>query len=115
MTARHFFAICQKSYALGVATFCTFVELFMKSDELVIVRGDVFPLAGNKDCRAIVVDGDVEYRIQPRGAGADIVEHFSEQVEVEGTLSVDEDGVNWMQVRRYCLVDALDEDALYED
>lgn len=87
----------------------------MKSDELKTIRGDVLPLAGRKDCRVIVVDGDQEYHIHPRGAGADLVEHFSEQVELEGAVTEDEDGAFWVHVWRYRLVDSLDEDALYED
>lgn len=87
----------------------------MKSEGMKTIRGDVLPLAGRKDCRVIVVDGDVEYFISPRGAGADLVDHFSEQVELEGSVTTDEDGVQWVQVRRYRLVDNIDEEALYKD
>lgn len=87
----------------------------MHSDGLKTIRGDVLPLAGNKNCRAVVVDGEVEYHVVPCGAGTDMVEHFSEQVEAEGVLSEDEDGIHWIKVRRYRLVDNLDEDSLYDD
>lgn len=87
----------------------------MKSEVMQTIRGDVLPLAGRKDCRAILVGGDKEYHIQPKGAGADLVEHFSEQVELEGAVTEDEDGILWVHVWRYKLVDTLDDDALYED
>lgn len=87
----------------------------MNADGLKTIRGDVLPLAGNKNCRAVMVVDEVEYHVVPRGAGTDLVDHFSEQVEAEGMLSEDEDGIHWIQVRSFRLVDNLDEDALYED
>ena len=51
-----------------------------------------------------VVQDDVEYRIIPRGAGADLADEVSALVEVTGLLEqVDE--VNYIQVRGYTLVD----------
>ena len=47
---------------------------------------------------------DVEYRIIPRGAGADLADEVSALVEVTGLLE-QADEVNYIQVRGYTLVD----------
>ena len=79
------------------------------------VRGDVAPLVGHGEGRVVVVDGDTEYRVVPRGAGVDLVDHLGAQIEVTGTLTEDEEGVVRIQVRSYRLIDQFDDDAWYED
>ena len=70
----------------------------------ITVKGYVCSVPRAADARqasVAVVQDDVEYRIIPRGAGADEV---SALVEVTGLLEqVDE--VNYIQVRGYTLVD----------
>ncbi|WP_300718895.1 hypothetical protein [uncultured Desulfovibrio sp.] len=57
-----------------------------------------------RQARVAVMQDDVEYRIIPRGAGADLADEVSALVEVTGLLEqVDE--VNYIQVRGYTLVD----------
>ena len=51
-----------------------------------------------------VVQAAVEYRIIPRGAGADLADEVSALVEVTGLLE-QADEVNYIQVRGYRLVD----------
>ena len=59
---------------------------------------------GKRQASVAVVQDDVEYRIIPRGAGADLADEVSALVEVTGLLEqVDE--VNYIQVRGYTLVD----------
>jgi hypothetical protein len=83
------------------------------------IQGYVAPLPKGGDGRwqVAVVDGDVEYHVAPRGAGVDLAEHLSEQVEVQATLIEDAepDGPLRIQVRSYRLIDQLDDDAWYED
>lgn len=79
------------------------------------VRGDVTPLVGHGEGRVVVLDGDTEYRVVPRGAGVDLVDHLGAQIEVEGTVTEDEDGGLRIHVRSYRLVDVFDDDAWYED
>ena len=60
--------------------------------------------ADARQASVAVVQDDVEYRIIPRGAGADLADEVSALVEVTGLLEqVDE--VNYIQVRGYTLVD----------
>ena len=71
------------------------------------VKGYVCSVPRAADARqasVAVVQDDVEYRIIPRGAGADLADEVSALVEVTGLLEqVDE--VNYIQVRGYTLVD----------
>ena len=73
----------------------------------ITVRGYVAAVPRSVDARqarVAVVQDDVEYRIIPRGAGADLADEVSALVEVTGLLEqVDE--VNYIQVRGYTLVD----------
>ena len=71
----------------------------------ITVKGYVCSVPRAADARqASVVQDDVEYRIIPRGAGADLADEVSALVEVTGLLEqVDE--VNYIQVRGYTLVD----------
>lgn len=78
------------------------------------VRGDVAPFIGAGEGRVAIVTGDCEYLVIPRGAGADLIEHLSCQVEAIGTVSEDEDGVQRIMVRSYTVTDQ-DDDAWYED
>ena len=81
------------------------------------IQGYVVPLPKNGDghWQVAVVDGDVEYHVEHRGAGVDLAEHLSEQVEVQGTLIEEPDHPLRIQVRSYRLIDQLDDDAWYED
>ena len=66
----------------------------------ITVKGYVCSVPRAADAR----QADVEYRIIPRGAGADLADEVSALVEVTGLLEqVDE--VNYIQVRGYTLVD----------
>ena len=87
----------------------------MKEEAVRTLRGDVAPLVGGGQGRVVIVDNDVEYRVEPKGAGADLADHLSESVEVTGVVTQDEDGVNRIRVRTYRLMDVLDDDAWYED
>ena len=78
------------------------------------IRGDVAPFVGSGECRVLIVSGDCEYRVVPRGAGADLIEHLSNQVEVLGTVNEDEDGELRIVVRSYKIID-IDDDSWYED
>ena len=73
----------------------------------ITVKGYVCSVPRAADARqasVAVVQDDVEYRIIPRGAGADLADEVSALVEVTGLLEqVDE--VNYMLVRGYTLVD----------
>ena len=73
----------------------------------ITVKGYVCSVPRAADARqasVAVVQDDVEYRIIPRGAGADLADEVSALVEVTGLLEqVDE--VNYIQVRGYRLVD----------
>ncbi len=87
----------------------------MKEAPVRIVRGDVLPLIGTEEDQVVVVDSGVEYRVEPRGAGVDLADHLSRQVEVCGVVSEDAEGVFRIRVRTYRLLDAMDDDAWYED
>ena len=67
----------------------------------ITVKGYVCSVPRAADARqasVAVVQDDVEYRIIPRGAGADLADEVSALVEVTGLLEqVDE--VNYIQVR----------------
>ena len=70
----------------------------------ITVKGYVCSVPRAADARqasVAVVQDDVEYRIIPRGAGADLADEVSALVEVTGLL----DEVNYIQVRGYTLVD----------
>lgn len=73
----------------------------------ITVKGYVCSVPRAADARqasVAVVQDDVEYRIIPRGAGADLADEVSALVEVTGLLEqVDE--VNYIQARGYTLVD----------
>ena len=73
----------------------------------ITVKGYVCSVPRAADARqasVAVVQDDVEYRIIPRGAGADLADEVSALVEVTGLLEqVDE--VNYIQVRGYTRVD----------
>ena len=60
--------------------------------------------ADARQASVAVVQDDVEYRIIPRGAGADLADEVSALVEVTGLLE-QADEVNYIQVRGYTLVD----------
>ena len=54
---------------------------------------------------------EVEYRVLTRGAGVDLVDEVSAQVEASGTVE-EQDGIKYMTVRSYRL---LDEEGGWDD
>ena len=73
----------------------------------ITVKGYVCSVPRAADARqasVAVVQDDVEYRIIPRGAGADLADEVSALVEVTGLLEQVDEG-NYIQVRGYTLVD----------
>lgn len=81
------------------------------------IRGYIIPLpnTGLGCSKIALVDADMEYYIQPRGAGVDLANHLSKHVDVSGVI-VDEDEIPpKLLVRSYQLLDPTDDDAWYED
>ena len=76
------------------------------------IHGYVVPLLGEGEshCQVAVVEDDVEYHVVPRGAGADLVEHLSSQVEVTGVVIEEPDAPPRIQVRSYTLIDQDDDE-----
>lgn len=75
------------------------------------ISGYVVPLPRDVDPRQAIVgiiQDDVEYRILPRGAGADLGDEVNAMVEVTGLIE-EQDGVNYMAVRGYKILEE-DED-----
>ena len=73
----------------------------------ITVKGYVCSVPRAADARqasVAVVQDDVEYRIIPRGAGAELADEVSALVEVTGLLEQVDEG-NYIQVRGYTLVD----------
>lgn len=81
------------------------------------LRGYVAPLPSGQPCRVALVaaDNGEEYPVLPRGAGIDLVDMVSAQLEV--VCTVHEDGeAKRLHVRSYQVLDALDDDeAWYGD
>ena len=97
-----------KADTRGEGTFPSFVRKdYLGMSNPITVKGYVCSVPRAADARqasVAVVQDDVEYRIIPRGAGADLADEVSALVEVTGLLEqVDE--VNYIQVRGYTLVD----------
>lgn len=74
------------------------------------VRGDVAPFSGKGECRVVLREGDVEYRILPRGAGVDLADEVGSQVEVDGFVREEGEDVVSIQVRSYRVLDDFDDD-----
>ena len=76
------------------------------------IQGYVAPLAGRDKgcCQIAIVTDDGEYHVAPRGAGVDLLEHLSVQVEVSGTITREEDQPHVIQVRTYTFTEPNDED-----
>lgn len=87
----------------------------MKEEPVRILRGDVLPLLGGDEGRVIILAEGIEYRVEPKGAGVDLADHLSEQVEVHGVVTEDEEGLFRIRVRAYRGMDVFDDDAWYED
>lgn len=88
----------------------------MKAENgIVKIIGDVTPYSGTGDSKVSILDGDQEYRVAPRGAGVDLIDHISGSVEVEGIVKEDQDGELSIQVRSYRLLDAFDDETWYDD
>ena len=80
----------------------------------ITVRGYVEALPRKKDerqARVAIVQDEVEYRVLTRGAGVDRVDEVSAQVEASGTVE-EQDGIKYMTVRSYRL---LDEEGGWDD
>lgn len=73
------------------------------------IRGDVVPFAGKGDSRVVLREGDVEYRVMPRGAGVDLADEVGAQVEVDGLVREDEEGEPVIQVRSFRVLDEFEE------
>ena len=77
------------------------------STSSITVRGYVEALPRKKDerqARVAIVQDEVEYRVLTRGAGVDLVDEVSAQVEASGTVE-EQDGIKYMTVRSYRLLD----------
>lgn len=81
------------------------------------LRGYIAPLPSGQPCRVALVatDSGEEYPILPRGAGIDLADMVSAQVDV--VCSIQEEGeFKRLYVRSYQVLDALDdEEAWYGD
>lgn len=78
------------------------------------LRGYVAPLPSGQSCRValVVADSGQEYPVLPRGAGIDLADMVSAQVEV--VCSVQEEGENKrLFVRSYQPLDALDDEDVW--
>ena len=79
----------------------------MMSTSPITVRGYVEALPRRKDgrqARVAIVQDEVEYRVLTRGAGADLADEVSAQIEASGTVE-EQDGVWYMTVRSYRVLD----------
>ena len=86
----------------------------MTTQGSITVVGYVTALPRSSDeqqARVAVVQDGVEYRIIPRGAGGDLDDHLSAQVEVKGIVT-EEDDVRRLQVRGYRV---LEDDSWLDD
>ena len=84
------------------------------STSSITVRGYVEALPRKKDerqARVAIVQDEVEYRVLTRGAGVDLADEVSAQVEASGTVE-EQDGIKYMTVRSYRL---LDEEGGWDD
>lgn len=78
------------------------------------LRGYVAPLPSGQPCRVALVCGEDEYPVLPRGAGVDLTDMVSAQLEVVCTIQ--EDGESrLLHVRSYRTLDADDEVAWFDD
>lgn len=84
----------------------------MTSQNIVTVTGYLTPLprsADEKQARVAIMQDETEYRVIPRGAGVDLDDHLSALVEVTGSVTQTDDGVNHLVVRGYRVLE--DDDA----
>ena len=82
----------------------------------VVMSGLIIPLAEERRCRVALIADDVEYPILPRGAGIDLADMVSSQVEVKCTIE-EEGERKRLVVRSYKVLDMddNDDDSWYED
>lgn len=78
------------------------------------LRGIVAPLPPGTPCRVALVDGDAEYAILPRGAGIDLADMVSAQLEVLCTIKAEGDD-RLLHVRSYTVLDGPDEDSWFDN
>lgn len=74
------------------------------------VSGDVEPFTGKGLCRVVVRDGETEYLVMPRGAGVDLADEVGAHVEMDGLVREDADGVRWIQVRSFRILDEFEDE-----
>lgn len=82
------------------------------------LRGYVAPLPTGQICRVALIctdNGDeTEYPVLPRGAGIDLADMVSAQLEVVCAIQEENEGKRLL-VRSYQVLDSLDEDVWYGD
>lgn len=77
------------------------------------LRGYVAPCTIGNPCRVALFSEDIEYPILPKGAGVDLADMVSIQVEVKGNLH--EDGENQiLHVRSYTVLEEEEDEWLDE-
>lgn len=80
----------------------------------ITVRGYVAVLPRSTECyqcRVAIIQDDEEYRVLTRGAGVDLLDEISAQVEAEGVVE-ERDGNKYLTIRRYTL---LEDEENWED
>lgn len=75
------------------------------------LRGIVSPLPSGSPCRVSLLDGEIEYHVLPRGAGADLVEMVTLQLEVVASVQegATPDDPKQIQIRSYKVLDSDDD------
>lgn len=87
----------------------------MSTTDTVKLRGVIAPLSSERVCRVALMDGDMEYPILPRGAGIDLADMVSSQLEVACVIQ-EEGDIKRLLVRSYTVLDeGQDEDAWFPD
>lgn len=74
------------------------------------LRGEIAPYTGEGDSRVVLRDGNIDYRVLPRGAGIDLDDEVGAQVEVDALLREEAEGEFSIQVRTFRI---LDEDEIW--
>lgn len=76
--------------------------------EMITIKGYVNVLPPSLDARqarVFILKDDEEYRILSKGAGVDLIDHISEPVEATGQVEKEEDGIYYMTVRSYKILE----------
>ena len=72
------------------------------------LRGVVAPLSTDHSCKVALIVGDDEYPILPKGAGIDLLDMVSLQLEVICTIQ-EEDVNRYLHVRSYTILESDDD------